>query len=97
MTEMWEQVDWMNPADFTIIRLLDRDLALSPNNIAFNTSLNRKYVARRCRELHKRGVLAKSGNGDPFYTLTELGRRAAADDVSASEFSEKTHLPGDDE
>lgn len=95
--EMYRDIDWMNPGDFSILRVLDTDLQLSPNNIGFNAGLHRKYVDRRCREMHKRGLLNKNvKNKTPFYELTELGFRVVVNDVSPDELARRTALEDDD-
>lgn len=77
-------VDWMVPADMAILRLLaaPKPLQLSPGNIAQNTGYSREHVSNRCRTLLDHRLLEVEENGDPFFSVTELGQQVVDQEVS---------------
>lgn len=79
------QVEWMVPADMAILQLLaaPKPVELSPGNIAQNTGYSREHVSKRCRTLVAHGLLAVEENGDPFFSVTELGQQVADREVGA--------------
>jgi DNA-binding IclR family transcriptional regulator len=83
---MYNQVDWMVAADMTILRLLasPKPLELSPGNIAHNTGFSRSHISRRCRMLEEHGLLEVEENGDPFFSITDLGQRVVNREVDPS-------------
>lgn len=87
--DMYNQVEWMVGADMAILRLLaaPKPLALSPGNIAHNTGFSRSHISRRCRTLTKHGLLAVEENGDPFFSITELGQRVVDQEVTPAELA----------
>ena len=88
---MYNQVEWMVAADMAILRLLaaPKPIALSPGNIAHNTGFSRSHISRRCRTLTDHGLLAVEENGDPFFSVTELGQRVVDQEVTLEEVEEK--------
>ncbi len=91
--EMYNEVAWMKPADWAIIQLLNRDLELTPANIARNTGYSRDWSRQRAREMVERGILVVDENGNPFFSLTEFGRRVADRELTGDEVEEETLLP----
>lgn len=75
----------MVPADTAILQLLaaPKPLALSPGNIAKNTGYSREHVSNRCRTMLEYGLVTVDKNGDPFYSVTELGQQVADQAISA--------------
>ncbi len=84
---MYNQVEWMVAADIAILRLLaaPKPLALSPGNIAHNTGFSRSHISRRCRTLTDHGLLSVEENGDPFFSVTELGQQVVDQEVTPEE------------
>lgn len=87
---MYGRVDWMMPVDQAILQLLaaPKPLRLSPNNIAANTGYSRSHVSRRCQVLVDHGLLEVERNGDPFFSVSELGQNAVDGQVDPRELEE---------
>lgn len=84
---MWSRIPWLKPVHMAILNLLSppKRLALTPANIAHNIEYSDGYVADQCRFLVERGLLEVTRNGDPFYSVTDLGERVAAGEIEAEE------------
>ena len=84
---VYSRVDWMMPVDMAILGLLapPKPLQLTPGNIAVNIEYSRGHVSTRCRVLVDHGLLEVEENGDPYFSITELGQRVLDREVDPSE------------
>lgn len=86
---MHRRVSWMRGADDAVIRLLNQcNLELPPGAIAHNLGYNKDYMATRCRDLAKKGLLSREGNGGPYYGLSSLGMQYAAGELLVEDLEE---------
>ncbi|MFW5905292.1 MAG: hypothetical protein ACOCUO_00415 [archaeon] len=95
--EMFKRVSWMKPVDSAILSVLEPGYWMSPNNISKNSGYQNRYVGTRCQELHRRGLLEREANGDPFYRLTELGQQVSKRELSPEDVEKLTHIEEDEE
>ena len=87
---MYSRVDWMMPVDMAILGLLapPKPLKLTPGNIAVNIEYSRGHVSKRCRVLVDNGLLSVEENGDPYFSITDLGRQVVDREVDPSVLQE---------
>ena len=84
---MYRRVDWMMPVDMAILQLLSspKPLELTPSNIARNIEYSRGHVSNRCRVLVDHALLEVAENGNPYFSVTELGQQVADGTADLSE------------
>jgi len=90
---MRPRVAGMNEVDDSILELFDRQdegICLPPTPVHYNlvevygaTDKSRDTVARRMRQLTKRGLLEKVEKNKGYYRMTEKGRRYLRGDIKA--------------
>lgn len=86
---MHREVSWMTRADTYILDFMSNcrngDAILTPRTVAKNINYDRTYVNKRLRELERHKLVEPVDSGEGFYRLTDLGKRAAAERVSADQ------------
>lgn len=90
--EMHREIGWMRPADPYILRFMDTSGAeLKPASIALNVPYSANWVGQRCRKLSKHGLLERDEEHSS-YSITDLGRRVAREELSSDEVEELASL-----
>lgn len=89
---MHREVEWMTPADLAILRLLaaPKPLALSPGDITKNTGYSRGHISRRVHVLVDHGLLQKEENGNPFFSITDLGQQVVDQEVTPEDLASRS-------
>ena len=90
---MHRQVDWMVPADRSIIEFLysARDTRgnpsiQTPRTINRNVGYSRQHATTRCKILVKYGLIEQTGDG--AYRLTDYGERVVENEISIEELND---------
>lgn len=90
---MHRQVDWMMPADVSILHFLESSRTpqgnyafQTPKTIALNTGYSNRHIANRCRELADREVIEAGERSS--YRLGEVGEGLLRGDITPDELEE---------
>ena len=82
----------MRPADPYILRFMDTSGAeLKPASIALNVPYSANWVGQRCRQLSQYDLLVRDQEHSS-YTITDLGRRVAREELTQDEIDELDEL-----
>lgn len=89
--------DWMSLADDRILEYIREHGSGSPKEMKVEGRIrySRQHVARRCKELARRGLLEHLGNG--VYVITEAGERYLEGELDTQTMSPVEDEESDDE
>jgi predicted transcriptional regulator len=86
---------WMNIVDDRVLEYIEENEHGSPTEMMKEGPIpySRQYIAQRCKELVKHGLLNHVGNG--VYVITERGERYLNGELNTSEDAPEESLEAD--
>lgn len=96
--DMHNRVDWLQPADISILRVLGPPnyFELTTGNIARNAGVSTNWTSQRLTVLNEKGMVESEGNGHPYYWISDFGKRFLQGEVSVDELRDLSSADEDD-